>query len=121
MVKTKPKTIDEILSKADESQRATTERLRSIVKATLPKAQEMVRRGQITYTLDGKDCSGIRLTKQHVDLLFPRGASLSSPILKGQGTVGDPKHIQVNTLKNFDAAEARRLLLEEASTVETTR
>jgi hypothetical protein len=44
------------------------------------------------------------------------GASLSSSHLKGQGTIGDPKHLEVITLKNFDERDAKRLLLEEEAT-----
>ena len=115
MVKTKPKTADEIFSKVDDDKKLIAEKLRTFIKATLPKATEIVRRGRITYTLDGKDFAGIRLTKQHVDLLLMHGDSLSSPRLKGQGTIGDPKHIEVNTLKNFDENEAKRLLKEAAA------
>ena len=117
MVKTKPKTVDEIFSKVDEEKKTIADKLRILVKETLPKAVEIVRRGRITYAINGKDVAGMRLTKQHVDLLFMHGASLSSPHLKGQGTIGDPKHIEVNTLKNFDESEARRLLIEGAATL----
>jgi hypothetical protein len=115
MVKTKPKTADEIFSKVGEDNKAITEKLRTFIKATLPKATEIVRRGRITYTFDSKDFAGIRLTKQHIDLLLMHGDSLSSPHLKGQGTIGDPKYIQVNTLDTFEMNEARRLMLEAAA------
>ena len=117
MVKTKPKTTDEIFSKVDDDKKAIAESLRIFVKATLPKAVEAVRQGKITYAMEGKDFAGIRLTKQHVDLLFFRSSSLSSPHLKGQGTIGDPKHIEVYNMGKFDKDEAKRLLLEEAATV----
>jgi hypothetical protein len=115
MVKTKPKTTDEIFSKVEDDKKALAESLRTFVKATMPKSVETIRQGRITYTMNGKDFAGIRLTKQHVDLLFMHGASLSSPHLKGQGTIGDPKHIEVYDIKKFDKAEAKRLL-EEAAT-----
>jgi hypothetical protein len=114
MVKTKPKTADEIFGKVDDEKKAIAESLRTLVKSTLPKAVEIVRRGRITYTVEGKDFAGIRLTKQHVDLLLMHGDSLSSPTLKGQGTIGDPKHIEVHTLKNFNQNEAKILLKEAA-------
>jgi hypothetical protein len=120
MVKSKPKTADEIFSKIDDDIKLIAERLRNLVKATLPKATETVRRGKFTYTLKGRDCVAIRLAKQHVDLLFMHGASLSSPHLKGQGTIDDPKRLEVATLKNFDERDAKRLLLEEAATATAT-
>jgi hypothetical protein len=116
MVKTKPKTSDEIFSKVDDDKKAIAESLRIFIKTAVPKSVEIVRLGKITFTLDGKDFAGIRLTKQHVDLFLMRGGSLSSPLLKGQGTTGDPKHIEVHTFKNFDKAEVKRLL-QEAATV----
>ncbi len=121
MVKTKPKTADEIFSKVDDEKKLLAERLRILVKETLPKAIEMVRHGNLTYTLNGKDFAGIRLTKAHVDLLFMNGDRLSSSALKGQGTIKDPKHIQIVTLKNFNEAEAKRLLREEAAIISLTK
>jgi hypothetical protein len=115
MVKSKPKTIDEIFSKIEPEQKAIAERLRVLVKATVVKAVETVRRGRITYTLGGKDFAGIRLTKQHVDLLFCEGERLSSVLLKGKGSIIDPRHIEVTALKNFDEVEAKRLLREAAA------
>ena len=87
------------------------------MKGLFPQATEIVRQERITFTMNGKDFSGIRITKQHVDLLFLYGASLSSPQLKGQGTIDDPKHFGVYALKSFDEAEGRRLLKEEAAIV----
>ncbi len=115
MVKSKPKTVDEIFSKVDDEEKKIADGLRALVKEAVPKAIEIVRRGRLTYTMNGKDFAGIRPTKGHVDLLFFQSASLSSPHLKGQGTIGDPKHIIVVTLKKFEEAEAKRLLKEAAS------
>jgi hypothetical protein len=115
MVKTKPKTADEIFSKVDDDKKAIAESFRIFIKVAVPKATEIVRRGRITFALEGKDFASIRLTKQHVDLLLMHGDSLSSPLLKGQGTIGDPKHIEVYSFKNFDVNEAKRLLKESAA------
>jgi hypothetical protein len=117
MVKTKPKTVEEVLGKADDDKKVLTDKLRTLIKNTVPKAEEIVRRGRITFTLNEKDFAAVRVTKQHVDLLFLRSASLSSPELKGQGTIGDPKHLEVYNLKNFDPDEAKRLLRETTATL----
>ncbi len=118
-MKSKPKTIDEIFSKVEPEQKAIAERLRILVKATVPNAAETVRRGRITFTLWGKDFAAIRPTKQHADLLYMNAGSLSSTLLKGQGTIGDPKHMEVYSLKNFDEVEAKRLLREAAAVAQT--
>ena len=115
MVKTKPKTVEEVLKKAEDKDQQTAYVLRNLVRSVVPKALEIVRRGRITYTLNGKDFAAIRLTKAHVDLLFFGGQRLSSSQLKGKGDLNDPRHIQVTTLKNFDQAEATRLLKDAAA------
>lgn len=120
MVKTKLKTIDEILGKAEPERKETAERLRSLIKSAVPKAAETVRRGKITYTLNGKDFAAIRLTKAHVDLLFSGGDRLSAPHLKGQGTISDPKHVQVTNIESINTPEVTRLLKDAATIVERT-
>ena len=117
MVKCKHMTVEEVLNKVDDDKKPIMDKLRGLIRTALPKAVETVRHERITYTLNDKDFAGIRLTKQHVDLLFLIGASLSSPHLKGQGTIGDPKHMEVHSLKHFEEAEAKRLLMEGAASV----
>ncbi len=119
MVKSKPKTIDEIFSKVEPEQKEIAERLRILVKSTVPKTVETVRRGRITFTLGGKDFAAIRPTKQHADLLYMNAGSLSSTHLKGQGTISDPKHMEIYSLKNFDETEAKRLLREAGALAQT--
>ncbi len=116
MVKNKPKTTDEIFHKVGDAEKEIAEGLRVLVKATVPKAMETVRLGRITYTINGKDFAAIRPTKGHVDLLFMGDRSLSSPHLKGQGTIKDPKHIEVTKLRNLDENDAKRLLKEATAT-----
>ena len=116
MAKTKPKTVEEILSKVDADKKHVVEQTRIFVKSVVPNAHEVVRRGRIIYKNYGKDFAGIRLTKQHVDLLFFQGSSLSSPALKGKGTMRDPKHLEIGSWKSFKE-EARRLLREASTKV----
>ena len=68
MVKSKPKTIEEVLGKFEPEQTAIAQKLRSLVKTALPDASETVRRGVITYVLNNKDFARIHLYKDHVDL-----------------------------------------------------
>ena len=117
MVKTKPKTVEEVLNKAEDKDKQVAYRLRILVRSAVPKAMEIVRRGRITYALNGKDFAAIRLTKAHVDLLFFGGDRLSSSLLKGKGSLKDPRHVQVTTMKNLDQAEATRLLKDAAAIV----
>ncbi len=115
MVKTKPKTVEEVLKKAEDKDQQVAYKLRILVRSVVPKTEEIVRRGRITYKLNGKDFAAIRLTKQHVDLIFFGGQRLSSSLLKGKGSLKDPRHLQVSTMKSFDQAEATRLLKDAAA------
>lgn len=115
MVKSKPKTIEEILRKFDPEQTAIAERLRIIVKSTLPKASETVRRGVITYVVDGKDFATVHLYKNHVDLSLTSGAKIDDKKLKGTGTGKDLKHVKIVSSKTLNEAEITRLLREAAA------
>ena len=107
LVKSKPKTIEEILRKSDPEQTATAEKLRSLVKATVPDASETVRRGVIAYVLDDKDFVTVNLFKDHVDLGLVAGAKIDNKHLKETGESKDIKHVKIVSAK----------LLNEASTV----
>ena len=115
MVKSKPKTVEEALNKAQDKDKQVAYKLRILVRNVVPKAAEIVRRGRITYTLNEKDFAAIRLTQQHVDLLLFGGQRLSSSLLKGTGSLKDPRHIRVTALATFDQAEATRLLKDAAA------
>jgi hypothetical protein len=120
MVKTKLKTIEEIFSKTSPEDKEIAERLRALIKGAVPDAEEMVRQGRITYEVDMRDFAAIRLAKGHVDLLFMQGDRLSSALLKGTGSLGDPRHMEVYSFKNFNEKEAKRLLKEAAAITEQT-
>ncbi len=62
MVKCVAKTVDEILSGLEQPRKETTEKIRSMVKSAIPDATEIVRRGRITYVLNGKDLLSVRPT-----------------------------------------------------------
>jgi hypothetical protein len=112
MVKSKPKTIEEILARFEPEQKAMAQKLRSIVKATLPDATETVRRGVITYVLNGKDFARIHLFKDHVDLGLLVGTKLDAKLLQGKGKGKDIRHVKVVSLKNINEPEIARLLRE---------
>jgi len=115
MVKSKPKTIEEILGKFEPEQIVIAQRLRDIVKATLSDAEETVRRGVITYVLDNKDLVRVHLFKDHVDLGLLVGTRLDAKLLQGKGTTKDIRHVKIVTLKTINEAEIVRLLKEAAA------
>ncbi len=117
MPKLKPKTIDEILQRSDPEQTAIAERLRGIVKDTIPEALETVRRGAITYVLNGKDFANISLFKDHVDIGLVGGARIDDKLLKGTGEGKDIKHVKITSAKKLEEAEIVRILKEAAAII----
>ena len=115
MVKSKPKTTEEILTKLNPKQKEIAEKIRAIIKNVLPDIVEMVRRGKITYVLNGKDFANISLAKDHVDLDLVAGTKVGSDLLKGRGIGKDARHIKITTIKNIEEPEFTRLLKDAAA------
>jgi hypothetical protein len=110
MVKSRKKTIDEILGSLESEKKEITEKFRRIVKNVIPVSTEIVKRGKITYVLNGKDFLSIRTTSSHVDLLFLCGTRCASQLLKGRGSGRDMKHVEIKNISDFDESELVRLL-----------
>ncbi|HLN46233.1 MAG TPA: DUF1801 domain-containing protein [Candidatus Sulfotelmatobacter sp.] len=115
MVKSKPKTVEEVLAKSQPEQKDISERLRTIVKINLPDASEIVRRGVITYVLNDKDFVRIHPYSDHVDLELLTGREIDDEHLQGRGTGEDGRYIRIVSLKNIDEAEIIRILKEVAA------
>ena len=79
------RTIDEILSNLQTTQKKTIQNLHVLIKNTVPETVEKVKNGKITYKLDEKDFVWISHYQSHVDLEFSMGASLDSDLLKSRG------------------------------------
>jgi len=111
-MKKNAKTVDEILSNLEPPRKEAIEKTRLLIKSTIPNATERVRRGKITYVLNGKDLLSIRLTQSHVDLLFVCGTTCGSPLLTGGGSKNDPAHVKLRGISGLDESELIRLLKE---------
>jgi hypothetical protein len=74
MVKRRLKTVDEILGSLEPEKKTITEKVRCIVRNTIPNAAEMVRRGRITYGLNDQDFLSIRNDRSQVRC-FPNGVN----------------------------------------------
>ncbi len=109
--------IDQMLNNIDPDQKATIQKLRGLIKTTVPTAVELVKRGRITYKLNEKDFVWINHYKEHVDLEFFMGASLDSRWLKRRGTAEQQEKIRHMEVKDADklASEITRLLKQAAS------
>jgi hypothetical protein len=112
MVKSREKTVAEILSGLEPGRKEVTEKFRCMVKNTIPDATEIVRRGRITYVLNGKDFLSIKTSQSHVDLLFVCGTRCQSRLLTGRGSESEPRHVKIKNMSDFDESELMRLLKE---------
>ena len=113
MVKRRTNTVDEILSNLEPGRKEITEKFRSMVKNTIPRVTEIVRRGKITYVLNGKDFASIRTTQSHVDLLFVCGTTCDSYLFKESGSRRDDlRHVKIKNMSDLDESELVRLLKE---------
>jgi hypothetical protein len=81
-----------------------------MVKNITPGATEIVRGGRIAYVLHGKDFLFIRPSQSHVELLFVCGTTCSSRLLTGRGSVGEPSHVTIKNMSDFNESELMRLL-----------
>lgn len=95
----KQQTIDEILGSLNPHQKDTLQKLRQLIRDSVPESVELVKQGKIVYKLEGKDFVWISYTREHVDLDFAMGSSLSSNLLKSRGVAeqGEKvRHVQVD-------------------------
>ncbi len=113
-MKNYPKTIDEILCTLDSEEKVLTQSLRSVIKNTLPKVQETVKRGSITYVLNGKNLVRIRNYKKHIDLGFYNGDRLSSTLLRTRGRGRSWRHLEINSVEQINDPEIKRLIEKSA-------
>jgi len=112
----KQQTINEVLDSLTPAHKETTEKLRQLIKNTVPQAVEMVKHGKIVYKLEHKDFAWISNYQGHVDLELAMGSRLSSDLLKRRG-VAEPnlhnRHIEADNYALIEA-ELTRLLCEAA-------
>ncbi len=109
----KEKTVGEVLDKLDEHQKEKLEKLRSIVKNTVPDAVEFLRRGKIAYSVNGKDFAWISAFENHLDVDFLCGTRMDSELLKERGKQGNLRHVEIRS-DNFDETELKRLLVQSS-------
>lgn len=113
----KQQTIDEILRSLDPQQKETLQKLRQLVKDSVPETVELVKQGKLVYKLEGKDFVWITYTRQHVDLDFAMGSSLSSNLLKSRGIAEKAdkvRHVRVDSYPPVKS-ELERLVRDAAA------
>ncbi len=118
------RTLEEVLNTLDDKQRQTTQSIQALIKKIVPETVEIIRRGNITYILDGKDFVWLTQANSHVDVEFASGASLDSPLLRNHGIKEknpDVRHIEMHSFEKYQPElqrllkDAARISLEKAS------
>lgn len=88
------KDADALVNSIDPKLRGPANKVRAIVKKTLPGAVETVKWGNPVYVLNGKNFAMIMLSySDHVNLGFWAGAKMKSKLLEGTGK--GMRHIKV--------------------------
>lgn len=116
MVNKEKKTLDEVLNGLDVKQKETTQNVRALIKTVVPETTEIIRRGNITYTLDGKDFVWLIQAAGHVDLEFFMGSGLDSDLLRTRGIAEKRETVRHVEVRNFEKlqTELTRLLRDAA-------
>ena len=113
----KQQTIDEILGSLNPQQKETLQKLRQLIKDSVPETVELVKQGKLVYKLGGKDFVWINYTQQHVDLDFAMGSSLSSDLLRSRGMAEQShnvRHVEVDDFA-YEKSELERLVRDAAA------
>lgn len=116
MVNKEKRTLDEVLNSLNDKQKQIIQSLRSLIRSILPESQEIIRRGNITYRVDGKDFVWLTNASDHIDVEFAMGAALDSDLLRNHGIKEKNelvRHIEVRTYEKT-APELTRLLKDAA-------
>jgi len=104
---------------SDPNLRRLAKKVRSIVKKSIPDANESLKMGAPCYSINGQMVSLIGDYKRHINLYFFQGARLSSDLLEGTGK--GMRHIKIAAESDINPGEFSRLLTEAAKNAEETK
>ena len=109
-MKPKAKTIDEYLAGVSDDQRVVLEKLRKIIRAAVPKAEECINYGVAAFRLNGECFAGLGATAKHCSY-YPMSGKTASTLqneLKGYKTTKGS--IQFQPDKPLPAVLVRKLI-----------
>jgi uncharacterized protein YdhG (YjbR/CyaY superfamily) len=106
-IKAKPKTVDEYLAALSDDQRAALERLRRIIRAAVPRAEECISYQLPAFRLDGKFFLWFGAAANHCAIYGVVGAHKDA--LKGYDTSGKGT-VRFQAKKPLPATLVRKLL-----------
>lgn len=73
-----PKTIDEYLAAVSDEQRAALQKLRKIIRAAAPQAEECINYGVAAFRLNGKCLVGFGASKKHCSFYPMNGSTVAA-------------------------------------------
>ena len=112
----KGESVQSIVDKLDPTQKEIVKRLQRVVRASVPKAEEVAKWGNVTYTLNGKNLICLMIYRDHVNYGFFMGAKLKSKRLEGTGK--GLRYAKVYAPAEVDEKEFSKLAKDAASLVQ---
>ena len=107
-----PVTVEDLVGELSSPRKEIVEKLRALVKETLPEVVELVKWGQPVYVYKGKNVIALMLYEDHVNYGLFMGARLKSKRLEGTGK--GLRHVKVYAMKDVDEKEFARLARDAA-------
>jgi hypothetical protein len=111
----KDSSVPELISSLGGPRKEMLERMRAVVRRTLPEATETVKWGQPVYSLWGKNIICFMIYDDHVNFGLFMGARLKAARLEGTGK--GLRHVKVYTIGDIDEKEFSRLARDAAKLV----
>lgn len=105
------KSVTDWIDESEDWQRRMLLELRTLIKTTVPDAEETLKWGQPCYSRNGLFCY-LQRAKQHVTLGFQRGAQMRDPqgVLQGSGKL--MRHLRFGRDAEIDEAQCSALIRE---------
>ncbi|MCB9792698.1 MAG: DUF1801 domain-containing protein [Alphaproteobacteria bacterium] len=97
------KTVDDYIASLPPEQGALVSKLRALVQAAAPGAEEAMKWAQPVFSQGGPFCY-IKANKKHVNLGFWWGARLDDPAGRLEGSGDKMRHVKVQSVEDIDAA-----------------
>src|ERR1700722_13099092 len=104
--------VDELVGELGSRQREIVEKMRAIVKETLPQVVESVKWGHPVYVYKGKNIITFMFFDDHINYGLFMGAHLKSERLEGTGK--GLRHVKVYGMRDVDEKEFSRLARDAA-------
>ena len=108
------KNVDSWMWEQDPSLRQIAEALRDIVLSTEPDLKESIKWSQPVYAKRG-NVFYLAATQEYVSLGFFKGARLTDPERKIEGTGKSMRHVKVRSLEDIDTGQIRSWVREAVS------